>query len=84
MPEKIYVLTSDEWADLKNRFTYAPPKPDQISRYETLRAKALDFADYLATLCPPSREKSLAFTNLEQTVMWANAAIARNEARDDD
>jgi hypothetical protein len=29
-------------------------------------------------LCPESREKSLAITNLEQAVMWANAAIARN------
>jgi hypothetical protein len=25
------------------------------------------------------RETSLAMTNLEQAVMWANAAIARNE-----
>jgi hypothetical protein len=29
--------------------------------------------------CPDSREKSLAITHLEETVMWANAAIARNE-----
>ena len=29
--------------------------------------------------CPESREKSLAFTKLEECIMWANAAIARNE-----
>lgn len=29
-------------------------------------------------LCPESREKSLAVTNLEESVMWANASIARN------
>ena len=29
--------------------------------------------------CPDSRELSLALTNLEQAVFWANASIARNE-----
>jgi hypothetical protein len=33
----------------------------------------------LLELCPESRELALASTNLEQCVMWANAAIARNE-----
>lgn len=27
-------------------------------------------------LCPPSRERSLALTNLEQSAMWATKAIA--------
>ena len=86
MPELTprYVLTEREWADLKNRFTYKAPKPDQVERYELIRSRALGLADMLATLCPQSREKSLAFTNLEQAVMWANAAIARNEAPGDD
>lgn len=30
-------------------------------------------------LCPPSREKSLAFTHHEEANMMANASIARNE-----
>lgn len=29
--------------------------------------------------CKGSREYSLAITKLEEAVMWANAAIARNE-----
>ena len=29
--------------------------------------------------CPDSRELSVALTKLEEAVMWANAAIARNE-----
>lgn len=28
--------------------------------------------------CPPSRERALAVTNLEQAVMWANKAISRD------
>lgn len=31
------------------------------------------------TLVPESREKSLAVTHLEETIMWANATIARRE-----
>lgn len=65
--------------DLANRFTYHPPTGDQPQRYEQIRAAGLDLACLLDRLCPPSRERSLALTNLEQVVMWANAAIARNE-----
>jgi len=36
-------------------------------------------AAYINENCPDSREKSLAFTKLEEAVMWANASIARNE-----
>lgn len=65
--------------DLKNRFTYHAPKNDQPQRYEEIRTQALLFADWIDKLCPNSREKSLALTNLEQTCFWANASIARNE-----
>jgi len=65
--------------ELLKRFTYHAPKDDQASRYETVRANARFFAELLVDLCPDSRELSLAMTNLEQVVMWANAAIARNE-----
>lgn len=65
--------------DITNRFTYHAPKPDQINRYTTIRDMARDFAVSLDALCPVSRELSLAITHLEETVFWANAAIARNE-----
>lgn len=65
--------------DLANRFTYHTPTPEQTARYRTIRNQAHDLAKNFALLCPDSREKSLALTSLEQAVMWANAAIARNE-----
>lgn len=65
--------------DLENRFTYHAPKPGQGSRYETIRTRAREFATLVGEFCPDSREKSLAITHLEEAVMWANAAIARNE-----
>lgn len=64
--------------DIAKVYTYAAPKPDQIPRYHELRAAAKAFAELIAEACPASRERSLAFTNLEQVVMWANASIARN------
>jgi hypothetical protein len=65
--------------EIEKRFTYHAPKENQPLRYEQIRSVAKDFAVLLNNLCPESREKSLAFTALEEAVMWANAAIARNE-----
>lgn len=70
-------------ADLNNRFSYHPPKDtprgNQASRYQIIRAEAGAFAALINEQAPDSREKSLAITHLEEAVMWANAAIARNE-----
>lgn len=64
---------------IENDFTYHPPAGDQAERYEKLRADAKVLALEIAELCPDSRERSTALTKLEETIMWANAAIARRE-----
>jgi len=64
---------------IENAFTYHSPKGDQPTRYEFLRKTAKELAYLIEGYCPDSREKSLAITKLEEAVMWANAAIARNE-----
>jgi hypothetical protein len=65
--------------DIENRFTYHPPKDSQPERYETLRAHYRQLAYMIEAMCPDSRERALAMTSLEQSSMWANASIARNE-----
>jgi len=65
--------------DLENRFTYHAPKEGQPGKYVAIRDKAKLFAVMICDLCPESRERSLAITNLEQAVFWANASIARHE-----
>lgn len=70
------MLTIEE---LENRFTYHTPKDGQQERYERIRYKGKMLAAYINECCPESREKSLALTKIEEAVMWANAAIARNE-----
>lgn len=72
-------VTDQELQTLQNNFTYHAPFGTQQSRYGTLRERALDLADLITEFCPNSRERSLAMTNLEQAIFWANASIARNE-----
>jgi hypothetical protein len=64
---------------IENAFQYHAPKPGQPEKYEALRSKAKELAYLINDSCPNSRERSLAMTQLEQSVMWANASIARNE-----
>ena len=66
-------------AVLENNFTYHAPKPGQQERYVALREKAKELAYLIKSTTPSSREQSVALTELETSVFWANAAIARNE-----
>jgi hypothetical protein len=65
-------------AEIDHRFDYVSPTPEkQVVHEGTLEAyKALAWE--IAAWLPESREKSLAITALEESLMWANAAIARN------
>lgn len=63
---------------IENNFKYHSPKEGQLAKYEAIREKAKELAYLIDAVCPNSREKSVAMTNLETTVMWANASIARN------
>jgi hypothetical protein len=72
-------MPNEMYEDAKKRFTYHPPKGDQPERYTKIRERAYGMACLIIDNCPDSRERSLALTNLEQVVMYANAAIARHE-----
>lgn len=63
---------------IENNFRYHAPKEGQPAKYQAIRDKAKELAHMIDELCPNSREKSVAFTELETAVFWANAAIARN------
>ena len=65
--------------DLDRVYTYHRPKAEQAVSYESIRSAGRYVAEIILELCPHSRERSLALTNLEQSIMWANAAIARNQ-----
>ncbi len=64
--------------DINNRFTYHAPKEGQPAIYQALREAAKGLAEHINSVCPESREKSLAITELEASIFWANASIARH------
>lgn len=64
---------------IENNFKYHKPNEGQPEKYTALREKAKELAYLIDELCPNSREKALAITKLEESTMWANASIARNE-----
>jgi hypothetical protein len=66
-------------AQLEKAFTYSKPFGDQPDRYLMLRSEFKRLAYIVLDNTPSSREQSLAFTKLEEAMMWTIAAIARNE-----
>lgn len=64
---------------LEKNFTYHAPKEGQPEKYTKIRSTAWTLAATIVQLCPDSREREIATTKIEEAVMWANAAIARNE-----
>ncbi len=74
-----YELTDQDIAEIDNRFSYHAPKDNQFEKYMNIRQLANRFARAIYVNCPNSRERSTALTRLDEAVMHANAAIARNE-----
>ena len=78
-------LVDNELANrFDNDFTYHAPFGDQAERYGSIREAGRQFAYFLATNCPQSRELSTALTKIDEAVFWGNAAIARNEHESED
>ena len=69
--------TKKDQADLKNRLAHHPPaSEDHAKLHENMRAKATTLGNHIIKTLPPSRERSLALTHLQEALMWSNAAIA--------
>lgn len=61
---------------------YRKPTPITIPRFDQIQVKTKELADLIYNLCPQSREKSKALTDLQGVRMWANAAIAIHTKED--
>lgn len=62
---------------IANDFSFHPASPVTGPEHDAVRRICRDAALALLLHVPEGRELSLALTNLEQTMMWANAGIAR-------
>lgn len=66
-------FTPDQIDDL---FSYHAPTPDQIPKYEAIRAAAKEFAKVLIANTPQSPDQTAAIRHLRTAVHTANAAVA--------
>lgn len=70
-------------AELRDRLDwdmgYHAPDGFKVAHHQAMRAAIRVMADVLVDVCPVSRELSLAITSLEEALMWANAAVARDK-----
>ena len=65
-------------ARIANNHKHHPPQTEErVKAHEQVRVLTAACAAGLVETCPPGRELSLALTALEEAMMWANAAIAR-------
>lgn len=64
------------YEDIQNRFTYHAPNDDQVKLHEEIREMHRQLAHLIDQRVPDGRHKALALTALQESSMWANAAIA--------
>lgn len=63
-------------AQLDNWFTYHDASPDQVTKYQSIRAAARALAEAILINAPSSADRSDAIRKVREAVMVANAAIA--------
>lgn len=77
--EGFWVVVDNDVDELINRFSYHAPKPGQPEKYESIRARLREVAQYIEDVTPDCREREEAIKKLEEAMFWANASIARRE-----
>lgn len=61
---------------IQEAFQWHPPTPDKIDKYSKIRKILTSAALEIGGMTPPSRERSMFLTLLQQAQMMANASIA--------
>jgi len=69
------VTDEERWAALQLSLTNISPSPDAVARIERLREVGKDLGLSILHEARDGRERSLALTALEESIMWAVKAI---------
>lgn len=64
---------------MKKTFAYHKPSTEGTAKIEMLRSAFSELQDLIDGMTPNSREKSVAFTQLETAAMWAIKAVVLND-----
>lgn len=60
-------------------FAYHKPSPEGLNKITELRLAYSEMMRVIEANCPPSRQKSVAITELETSAMWAIKAVVFND-----
>lgn len=75
-----YPGTDPQVEGVLRSLTNQPPNDDQIDRIGAVRAVGKHLAETIGNNVAGGRERSLAFTHLEETVMWAVKGIVLEDS----
>lgn len=62
--------------DVGHLFTYHPPTPDQVPRFEAITEAARNFAQVVVDNCPETDRTERAVDKIIEARMAANASLA--------
>lgn len=69
---------------LRIQVSHRAPNEEAQALLRQIRQRVLDLAVFIDDQLPPSRDRSLAMTKLDEVRMWAcNAAVAGGEIREE-
>lgn len=75
--------TDQSKSDIILRFgAFKTPTDLTIPKFKAIQEKCLELAELIDELCPSSKEKSTALTELVGAKMYANAAIALHDCEE--
>lgn len=67
---------SEKLKERQQAFMYHRPSPEVQAVMTALRERSIALATWMDGAIPESRQKSLAFTALEEAAMWAMKALS--------
>lgn len=67
-----------KWSEIEEKFIYHPPSKNGKVRHDELALAYIRLCEVLDQAAPAGREKALAITKLQESKMWASAAVALN------
>lgn len=65
-----------DYDQIDNWFTYHAPQPEDVIKYNTIRAAGKVLADVIFENVPAGADQSAAIRQVREAVMTANAGIA--------
>ncbi len=60
-------------------FAYHKPSPEGLNKIREIREEFSKLNSLITEVCPPSRERSVAITELETCAMWAIKSVVYND-----